>query len=339
MKKSTITEEIEYFQALNYDDKLRYFDDGKVNFLYDAYSFGSNEHFISIRPNSIDEIKSYNKWIIDHWRNKYKGEFVSNEVGINLFYRSIEELLTYYQSATSGINSKAKISFIEKEIEFAIKFAVRLKIDRKVLSSVHSAFYFKVEENLYSFAYSASLVLNKLQQIGKSWDIVKYLVFLRNEKQKLLSQKVVIDEYVVTPIVREKIEEIFEALLQNGFIAKSSDKEFFIKLFSNENVKGQGQIKWIDDDGANNGLVNKLTLITLIDNLVGDDVKNQNYFMKTFFVVEQRISNGASDEREIVVLDTENVKQSRKLLKQKGKGNISPRQKLINEIAKFALNT
>ncbi len=312
MKKSTIAEEIEYFQALNYDDKLRYFDDCKVNFLYDTYSFGSNELFVTIKPSTANELKKYNRWIIDKWRLAFHEDLKQLDVhSFKYPFKYFDELKGHFTSKIKDLAYGDKLAFIEKEIEVIGKFVAALKIGRKIVVNVNSAVIDGKEEDIYVFKTNLSTILGKAKNIAKILDILKYRAFLTCEKRKLNSSKSITSELKIK-IDEEKAGVLFDYLLDEKFIDVDTSRYNFIKIITGQPIEEGLFIKWIDR-GSRNRYVNKLTLMTLIDKITIGEVEERNTFLKGRFKLYQLKKMGAG-ERELVDLTTVNLKNARQIL-------------------------
>lgn len=312
MIKSTAEEEIEYFQSLSYDEKLKYFDDFGIYFLYSSNKLGENDLYVSIRPSNTFELKQYNRWIVNHWRKRFHDDLeISREVGIVRSFKYFDELREYYLSTVFGKSNDNKLGFIQSEIESIGEFVNSFKISRPILSRVYKATLNQLDEEIYTVSYEIANPITKLKAIAKIVDIVKYRIFLRNELNKHSAAKIQAASFIIEPLTNKQLIEIFDFLVLNEFIDSESDRDFFINVFTNQVNDNFSYIKWIDKSQSNYN-VNKLTLIALIDHLIGNYTEDRNRFIKTYFKLYQLKKNGIG-EREIVEITNESLKQSRKV--------------------------
>ncbi|MGQ7855810.1 hypothetical protein ACUN24_16370 [Pedobacter sp. WC2501] len=334
MINESVAEEIEYFQSLSYDDKLQYFDKERISFKKETHFFNSSyELFITIKPRNHTELKKYNKWVIDHWRESFHDDLItSKSVFLHQPFKYFSELKDYFNRKTLGLTRVNQVEFIDKQIDLIGRLVKTFRIERELVVFIHECFQDNLEEDLYSFKYEISNTLTKLKKIGMLWDAIKYRVFLRKEKQSIQKIKIVAKGYSITPLSVQAITKIYDALVEKQFIHHSSNKHNFIEIFSGKDTGSHEKIRWIDKVNAE---VNKTTLISFVDGLVGEEDEQQSYFIKQYFVVYQLIKNGGAGKREEIQLDTEKIKQTKKAMKKKIK--LSVRQLLVKEIAKIAL--
>jgi hypothetical protein len=335
MINESVAEEIEYFQSLSYDDKLQYFDKEKISFKKETHFFNSSfELLITIKPRNHVELKKYNKWVIDHWRESFHDDLIiSKSIFLHQQFKSFSELKDYFNRETLGLARVDQVEFIDKQIDLIGRLVKTLKVERELVVFIHECFQDNLEEDLYSFKYEVSNTLTKLKKIGMLWDAIRYRVFLRKEKQSIQKIKIVAKGYSITPLSVQAITKIYDALVEKQFIHHSSNKHNFIEIFSGREAESCEKIRWID---KMNAVVNKTTLISFVDSLVGEEDEQLSYFIKQYFVVYQLIKDGGAGKREVVELNTEKIKQTKKAMKKKTK--LSSRQVLVKEIAKIALS-
>lgn len=133
MIKETVIEEIQYFQSLSYELKLKYFDEQQINFVHNTHFFDSYDLFITIKPSNRYELIFYNKWLIDHWRRLFREDLeqlVKN--GFISSFKYFEELKNYFISHSANLNHTEKFPLMVKEIETIGKFVSALKIERNI---------------------------------------------------------------------------------------------------------------------------------------------------------------------------------------------------------------
>lgn len=334
MTKLTTRKEVEYFQSLPYDKKLKYFDDNGIYFLYNTHTLGAKDFYITIKPTNTSELKQYNIWIVNHWRKLFHDDLkYSKEISNVRSFKYYNELKEHYFSVVLGGAYSDQMSFIKSEIESVGIFVTDLKIPRAIITKVYQSLQNHLEYEIYNVNDEASNPVTKLKNIAKVIDVIKYRIFLRSEQVRHSTAKLQSASFEVRPLTNEQLIEIFDYLVSNEFIDSKSSQEYFIEVFTNNVKEDKDFIKWIDKSQTNY-YVNKLTLISLIDILVGPHIEGRNMFIKTYFKLYQLKRNGVGD-REIVEITNDNLKQSRKISNRQnvGKEGVSMRQvKIMNKI-------
>lgn len=309
----------ESFQALSYDQQLRYWDANGIYFLYVHHQLAPDIS-INIEPYQGGEHVAYNKWIVGHWRAKFLRDLPSLRSNDLIVLKSFEDYVAIYQNQ---LEHKTQEDVLESEIPRVSASIISMKASRRILKLVYSSINNSNEIGIYSFKAEASSIFIELKQVAKILDLVKYLVFLKrqrnileqNEAQTFLPRFNIMSDI--------KISTLYDNLTFHDFIDKDTDKDDFVKLMKNEQVNSDFRIVWIDK-APRSKVGNKLTLIEFINGLVLENIRVMNSHIVKYFLISTDGKQG--------VITREALKGSWNRFNKQAKRDKSDRQNLIIEV-------
>lgn len=309
----------ESFQALSYDEQLRYWDDNLIYFLYVHHQLAPDVS-ITIEPYHDEEHLAYNKWIVGHWRAKFLSDLPSLRSNNLLVLKSFEDYVAFYQKQ---LEYKSQEDVFESEIPRVSAWIVSMKASRRILQLVYNSINSSNENGIYSFKAEASSLFIELKQVAKILDLVKYLVFLKRRRNALEQNGSQTFRPSFTIMSEGKISTLYEKLTLHNFIHKDTDKGNFFKLMKNKQVNSDFRIVWIDK-ALRSKVGNKLTLIEFINGLVLEKTSLMNSHIVNYF------SMSTDAKQEVITRDS--LKGSWSRFNKQSKEEKSDRQKIILRI-------
>lgn len=171
--------ELTKFQALAYENKLRYWDNNNIAFFYDVH-FINEDVVLHLRPENLLDRISYCKWVVGHWRRDHLENQSSFASGF--LFKAFEEYVKTYEDQ---IRNQGKANVLEREIPRIMKAIVSLKLKSFLLKLVYEHVSTSTEGDLYRYKVTPPEIFTRLKGIGRALDIVRYLVFLKRERAKL----------------------------------------------------------------------------------------------------------------------------------------------------------
>lgn len=300
--------ELEAFNSLDYLGKLKFWEDKLISFGNTTKQV-TNSVNITIEPKNVQELVSYNRWVINHFQNHFRNNLTqSNLRDSGGRYKSIEEYLLYFSNRFKGQKYEDKLEFIEDQIRNINAFILNKTKPETPLSRIHSLVNYDLEDDIY---YSKENIV-VLRGIAEVLDAIKYRVYLRRQLRILNLSKPPHKGYVFK-LTKERIRKLYENLVANSFIHKNTDLDFFTSVFNNECMPSEDKILWVDC--ASNHEVNKKTLIELADELIHSTTRQQNLFLIDFFKLYGPKENGLPGEMAFIEITNETLKGARRLSK------------------------
>jgi len=272
------------FQALSYKGRLNYWDENGINFMQ-VYEKLHEEIMINIQPYQLADRILYNKWVIRHWQKKLRE---NPDLGGSKSSEPLRALETYLRIYKQQVAIYTKEEVCYSELDRISKFIVAQGVRRSIIRNVIDSVQWGLEDELYAYKVYPSLKYFILKDVAKILDPVKYLIFLRQEKRLLKSNKrAAFDNF--KDLDNQEIEGIYNDLIKHNFITDDTDKQNFMMLFKNMELDPNFHITWIDiahpsKDG------NKVTLITFIHFLSPfiNDTEEKNTVMINHFLIKDK---------------------------------------------------
>ncbi|MES2378115.1 MAG: hypothetical protein V4553_16115 [Bacteroidota bacterium] len=263
-----------------YNEKLLFWDKYVGDYQKIDY-IASDMVLLTIKPNGINELRLYNKWVIDHWRDHFinqRGK--KTKPGIYQVYKYYDDLKNVFLKKLNKLQPLDKRVYLNNEISQVDKVIQRHTINNKSLcKKLYELFETYKEKDIYEYQSNKVSPMLELRVIGKLWDLIQYKVFLEAPSTVKLATSEIISSHKLNqkghklkfkPLTDSQIIRLHSFLLSNEFIDKSTPKSLIEELINHPGNNLNNKIHWIDVPERNTIRVNKLTLFSLIVNLTAE---------------------------------------------------------------------
>lgn len=322
MKGDNSKNQASLFYSLNYEERLKFWDDNNFTFHYDKNEIDGV--IVTIEPETIAERLLYNKWLIDHWKYMYLNDGFGDKVGLNtILYKTYDVYVKQFSDRINGLSIESKRKITNEEIFAILDTISRTGIKKNLAKDLLAKFLINKEADVYYYKSDVSSSLIDLRHIAQVWEMMMYYSYLKKQKKNLGKPKKT-DELKPVKLILlldHQIRFIYDYLVSESFIDNQTKYKNFKYALLQNHEKLKSKILWLDVN--DNHSSDKTTLLFFGDAVVlggmKDNIGEVYRFLSTYF--ETYVYNQVMDVK------SSTLKQSKQLIDFE---NLKQRQQQIN---------
>jgi hypothetical protein len=289
-----------------YNEKLLFWDKYVGDYQKIDY-IASDMVLLTIKPNGINELRLYNKWVIDHWRDHFinqRGK--KTKPGIYQVYKYYDDLKNIFLKTLNKLNPLDKRVYLNNEIGQVNKVIEQHTINNKsVCKKLYKLFETYKENDIYEYQSNKVSSMLELRVIGKLWDLIEYKVFLESPSTKSLTNinetllptnpNQADNNFKFRSLTSSQINRLYSFLKTNELIDESTPEKLIEELIYYPTKNFNNKIHWIDVPQKNTAAINKRTLFCLVTNLADGDIDMKDFY--TLIINKFIIKNQTGDNQ------------------------------------------